>query len=224
MSLAYGLEAGTGTRAWEVGRQERVDLPQSKWGSHSKCLLLFILSVAADSLHLHGLQHTRLPCPSPSPGACSNSRTLSRCGYLTSLLPCLQSSLRLIQPSISYDTLYRGDDICRPLLLLPSIFPSIRVFSNESFHIRWPNYWSFSFSISSSNEYSGLISFRIDSLDLPAVEGTFRRLLQCHSSKASILGCSAFFKGPTLSSIHYYWKNHSFDSMDLSWQSNVSAF
>ena len=81
-----------------------------------------------------------------------------------------------------------------PLLLLPSIFPSIRVFSNESvLCIRWPKYWSFSFSISPSNEYSGLISFRIDWFDLLAVQGTLRSLLQHHSSKASILWCSAFF-------------------------------
>ena len=82
---------------------------------------------------------------------------------------------------------------CRPLPLLPSIFPSIRVFSNESvLHIRWPKYWSFSSSISPSNEYSGLISFRIDRLDLLAVQGTLKSL-QHHSSKASILWCSAFF-------------------------------
>ena len=84
--------------------------------------------------------------------------------------------------------------LCRPLLLLPSIIPSIRVFSNESvLHIRWPKYWSFSFSISLSNEYSGLISFRMDWLDLLAVQGTLKSLLQHHSSKASILQCSAFF-------------------------------
>ena len=84
--------------------------------------------------------------------------------------------------------------LCHPFLLLPSIFPSIRVFSNESgLHIRWPKYWSFSFSISPSNEYSGLISFRIDWLDLLAVQGTLKSLLQHHSSKASILQCSAFF-------------------------------
>ena len=82
----------------------------------------------------------------------------------------------------------------RPLLLLPSIFPSIRVFSNESaLCIRWPKYWSFSFSISSSNEHPGLISFRIDSLDLLVVQGTLKSLLQHYSSKASILQCSAFF-------------------------------
>ena len=84
--------------------------------------------------------------------------------------------------------------LCRPLLLLPSIFPSIRVFSNElALHIRWPKYWSFSFNISPSNEHSGLISFRMDWLDLLAVQGTLKSLLQHHSSKASVLQCSAFF-------------------------------
>ena len=84
--------------------------------------------------------------------------------------------------------------LCHPLLLPPSIFPSVRVFSNESvLCIRWPKYWSFSFSISPSNEYSGLISFRMDWLDLPAVQGTLKNLLQHHSSKASILRHSAFF-------------------------------
>ena len=84
--------------------------------------------------------------------------------------------------------------LCRPFLLLPSIFPSIRVFPNKSaLHIRWPKFWSLSFSISPSNEYSGLISFRIDWWDLLAVQGTLKSLLQHHSSKASILWCSAFF-------------------------------
>ena len=84
--------------------------------------------------------------------------------------------------------------LCHPPLLLPSIFPSIRVFSNESArHIRWPKYWSFSFKISSTNEHPGLISFRMDWLDLLAVQGTLKSLLQHHSSKASILQCSAFF-------------------------------
>ena len=82
---------------------------------------------------------------------------------------------------------------CHPLLLLPSIFPRMRVFSNElALHIRWPKYWSFSFSISPSNQHSGLISFRMDWLDLLAVQGTFKSLLQHYSSKASILWCSAF--------------------------------
>ena len=84
--------------------------------------------------------------------------------------------------------------LCHPLLFLPSIFPNIRVFSNESvLHIRWPKYWSFSFSISPSNAYSGLISFSMDCLDLLAVQGTFKSLLLHHSPKASILWCSAFF-------------------------------
>ena len=85
--------------------------------------------------------------------------------------------------------------LCHPLLFLPSIFPSIRVFSNESvLHIRWPKYWSFSFNTSPSNEYSELISFRTDLFDLLAVQGTLKSLLQHHSSKASILWCSAFFR------------------------------
>ena len=117
----------------------------------------------------HELQHTWLPCPSPTPRACSNSCPLSRWCH-----PTISSS--------------------HPLLLLPSIFPSIRVFSNQSvLHIRWPKYWSFSFSIRPSNEYSELISFRMDWLDLLAVQGTFKSLLQHRSSKPSILQCSAFF-------------------------------
>ena len=116
--------------------------------------------------------------------------------------------------------------LCRPLLLLPSIFPSIRVFSNESIlHIRWPKYWSFDLSVSPSNEYTGLISLRISlRLDLLAVQGTLKSLLQHHSSKASILWCSAFF---TVQLSHPYMttgKNHSFDQADICWQSNVSAF
>ena len=90
--------------------------------------------------------------------------------------------------------------LCHPLLLLPSIFPSIRVFSNESvLHIRWPKYWSFSFSINPSSEYSGLISFRIDWFDLLAVQGTLKSLLQHHSSKASILWCLSLW---SISHIH----------------------
>ena len=100
--------------------------------------------------------------------------------------------------------------LCRPLLLLPSIPPSIKIFSNEStLRIRWPNYWSFSFNISSSNEHPGLI-FRVDWLDLLAVQGTLKNLLQHHSLKASILRRSAFFIVQH-SYIHDYWKNHSFD-------------
>ena len=123
----------------------------------------------SDSLQPHELQHASLPCPSPTPGAYSNSS-------IESVMP----SNHLI--------------LCHPFLLPLSIFPSIRDFSSESvLHIRWPKYWSFSFSISPSDEYSGLISCRMDWLDLLAVQGTLRSLLQHHSSKASILWYSAFF-------------------------------
>ena len=127
-------------------------------------------SVMSDSLRPHGLQHARLCCPPPSPGACSELMSTE------SVMPSNHLILR------------------HPLLLLPSIFPSIRVSSNESvFRIRWPKYWSFSFGISPSNEYSGLISFRMDWLDLLTVQGTRKSLLQHNSSKASILQHSAFF-------------------------------
>ena len=122
----------------------------------------------SNSLRSHVLQHGRLPCPSPTPRAYSNT------------------SIKSVMPSNHFI-------LCCPLLL-PSILPSIRVFSNEAvLHIRWPKYWSFSFSISPSNEYSGLISFRIDWFDLLSVHRTLKSLLQHHSSKASILQCSAFF-------------------------------
>ena len=122
---------------------------------------------------LTGSSHSQEPEASPS---ITNSQSLLKLTSIESVVP----SNRLI--------------LCRPLLLLSSVFPSIRVFSTESvLHIRWPKYWSFSFSISASNEYSELISFRMDWLDLLAVQGTLKSLLQHHSSKASILQCSAFF-------------------------------
>ena len=146
------------------------------------------LPIVFDSSGLHKLQHARPPCSSPSPGVCPSSCPLHQWCHTTIFI------------------------LCHPLLLLPSIFPSIRVFSNESaVHIRWPKYWSFSFSISPSNEYSGLISFKIDWLDILAVQGTLKSLLQHHSSKASILRLSAFFYSPTFTSIHDHWKNHSLD-------------
>ena len=113
--------------------------------------------------------------------------------------------------------------LCRPLLLLPSVFPSIRVFSSESVpSVRWPKYWSF--SISPSNEYSGLIFFRMDWLDLLAFQGTLKNLFQHPNSKASILWCSAFFM---VQLSHLYMstgKNQRFDYTDLCWQSSISAF
>ena len=135
-----------------------------------KVSVQFSHSVVSNSLRPHGLQHARLPCPSPAPEACSNSCPLNWWCH----------------PTISV--------LHRPLLLLPSVFPSIRVFSNESvLHIRWPKYWSFSFSINPSSEYSGLISFRINWLDLLAVQGTLKSLLQHHSSRTSVLRHSTFF-------------------------------
>ena len=120
-----------------------------------------------------------------------------------------QSSLRLMQMEsvMPSSHLILG----RPLLLLPPIPPSIRVFSNEStLLMRWPKYWRFSFNISPSNEHPGLISFRMDWLDLLAVQGILKSLLQHHGSKASILQCSAFFT-VQLSPIHDHWENHSLD-------------
>ena len=112
--------------------------------------------------------------------------------------------------------------LCRLLLLLPPIPPSIRVFSIEStLCIRWPKCWSFSFSISPSKEHPGLISFRMDCLDLLAVQGTLKSLLQHHSSKSSILRCSAFF---TVQLSHPYMTTGKTIALDLCWQSNVSAF
>ena len=112
--------------------------------------------------------------------------------------------------------------LCCPLLLPPSIFPSIRVFSNKlALYISWPKYWSFSFSISPSNEYSGLISFIIDWLDLLAVQGTLESLLQHQNLKASILWCSAFIMVQVSHPVLEYWKKHSFDYTNLCQQSDV---
>ena len=120
-----------------------------------------------------------------------------------------RSSLKLM--SIESVMLSSPLILCRPLLLLPPIPPSIRIFSNEStIRMRWPKYWSFSFSIIPFKEHLGLISFRMDRLDLLAVQGTLKSLLQHHSSKVSILRCSAFLT-ETLTSIHDHWKNHSLD-------------
>ena len=127
------------------------------------------------------LSHVRLSA-TPRTAACQSSLFITNSQNLFKLM-----SIVSVMPSNHLI-------LCRPLLLLPSIFPSIRVFSNESvLHIRWPNYWSFSFNISPSNEHPGLFSFRMEWLDLLAVQGTLKSLLLCHSSKASILWCLAFF-------------------------------
>ena len=140
----------------------------------------FSRSVMFDCLQPHGLHHARLPCPSLTPRDCSNSCPLSWWCH-----PTISSSV------VPFS------------LFLSSIFSNIKVFSSESaIHIRWSKYWSFSFSISPSNECSGLISFRMDWLDLLEVQGTLKCLLQHHSSKASILWCSAFF----IVQLSYPWK------------------
>ena len=136
----------------------------------------------ADSLWPHELQHARPPCPSPTPGVHPNSCALNRWCH----------------PAISS---------CRPLLLLLSIPPSIRVFSNEStLRMRWPKYWNFSFSIIPSKKHPGLISFRMDRLNLLAVQGTFKSLLQHHSLKASILQCSVFFTVQMFLKMQWLWR------------------
>ena len=138
------------------------------WFKHKGLGQFSSAAQSCPTLQFHGLQHTRLPYPSPIPRAFSNSCSLSQWCH----------------PII----------FCHPLLPLPSIFHSINVFSNESLlSIRWPEFWSFSFSISPSSEYSGLISFRMDLLDLLAVQEAFKSLLQHHSSNASIFQHSAFF-------------------------------
>ena len=171
------------------------------WSELAYTYVQFSRSGVSDSLWPHGLQHTRLPYPSPTPSDYSNSCPANQWCH-----PTISSSVH-------------------PLLLLPSVFPSIRVFSIESvLCIRWPKYWSFSFSISPSDEYSGLISFRMDCFDLLAVQGTLKSLLQHHSSKASTLWWSAFFM---VQLSHLYMttgKAIAFDYMGLCQQSDVSTF
>ena len=151
-----------------------------------KISVQFSRSVVSDALRPHESQHARPP-----------SITVSRSSLRLTSIESVMPSSHLI--------------LSCPLLLLPPIPPSIRLFPNEStLRMRWPKYWSFSLSIIPSKEIPGLISFRMDGLDLLAVQGTFRSLLQHHSSKASILRC-CFLHSPTLTSIHDHWKNHSLD-------------
>ena len=157
--------------------------------------LLFIFQLFL-ALWPYGLQHARLPCPSPSPSVCS------------------LMSIELVMPSNHLI-------LCQPLLLLPSIYPSIRVFSNESaLRIRWPKYWNLSFSINPSSEYSGLISFRIDWLELFAAQETLKSLLKHHILKASIIQCSAFF----IAQLSHLYMTTAKTITLTCWQSNVSVF
>ena len=142
----------------------------------------------SDFLQPHRLQHARPPL------SIANSQSLLNLMSIKSMMP----SKHLI--------------LCRPLFLLPSSFPTVRVSSNESvLRIRWPKYWSFSFRNSPWNEYSGLVSFRIDSFDLLAVQGTLKSLLQYQQFKIINSSALSFLYSPTLTSVHDYWKNHSFD-------------
>ena len=147
---------------------------------------------------VQSLSHVRL-FVTPCTAACQASLSIANCQS-----PPKPMSIESVMPSNHLI-------LCRPLLLLSSIFSSIRVFSNESaLHIKWPKYWSFSFNISPSSEHPGLIAFRMDWFNFLAVQGTLKSLLQHHSSNASILLCSAFFS-LTLTSIHDYWKNQRLD-------------
>ena len=184
----------------------------------------FSRSVMSNSLRPHESQHARPPCISPFPGVHSNSCPSSRWCHpaiSSSVVPFSSNSRNSLKLTSIKSVMPSSHLIlCHPLLLLPPIPPNIRVFSNEStLRMRWPKYWSFSFSNIPSNEHPGLISFRMDRLDLLAVQGTLKSLLQHHSSKASILRRTAFFTVGLWrhmyvyihTSVHDHWKNHSLD-------------
>ena len=165
------------------------------------CVILLAVVIqspsCSDSLQSHELQHARLLCPSLFPGVCSNSCPLSHWCH-----PTISSSFAP--------------------LLLPSVFPNIRIFSKVSaLRTKWPEFWSIGFSISPSNEYSGLIAFRIDWFDLLAVRGTLESL---PVPQFKSISSSALLHAPAVTSVQDYWENHSFDCMDLCRQSDVSAF
>ena len=173
-----------------------------QWNSFSKQTIpqfCQILTFWSKFSLVQSLSHVR---PFVTPGTAAHQASLSSTSF--------RSSPRLM--SIESVTTSNHLILCRPLLLLPPIPPSIRVFSNESaLHIRWPKYWSFNFNISPSNEQPQLISFRMDWLDLLAVQGTLKSLFQHHSSKALILRCSAFFTVQLSHPMHDHRKNHSLD-------------
>ena len=211
---------------------------------HPQTSVQFSCSVVSDSLQPQGLQPSRLLCPWDFPGKSTGVGCYCLLwwrGSVQSLIPARlfatpwtaahQDSLSITNSQsllklMSIELVMPSNHLilCHPLLPL-SIFPSIRVFSNESvLHISWPQDWSFSFSTRTYNVYSGLISFRMDWLNLLTVQGTLMSLLQHHSSKASILWCSAFFMVQLSHPYMTTSKNHSSDYMYLCWQSNISAF
>ena len=168
----------------------------SFWGED----FFLVLQFNSDSSWPHESQHARPSCPSLTPEVYSHWRPSSPWCH-----PAISSS-------------------CWSLLL-PPVPPSIRVFSSELILCMWwPKHWSFTFSISPSNEYLGLTCFQMDWLDLLVVQRTLKSLLQHHSSKSINFSALSFLHSPTLTSIHDHWKNHSLDQTDLCWQSNVSAF
>ena len=180
-SLLVEIENGTDTleESWTVSYKTKYTLIIRSSNSSPciypkklKTLVQLSSSVMSDYLWPYGLQHARLPCPLPATGACSDSCPLSWWCHPT-FSPCV----------VPFSFCFRS-------------LPASRSFPKSQFlSIRWPKYWSFGFSVSLSNEYSGLISFRMDGLDLLAIQGTLKSLLQHHSSKASVLQCSAFFIG-----------------------------
>ena len=163
------------------------------------CEWFLLLLLSHVQIFVAGLQDARLPCPSTSPRACSNSSPLSRWCH-----PTISSS------NVPFSS-------CLQSFPASGSFPMSWLFASGGQR-------DFSFSICPSNEYSGLISFRIDWFDLLSVQVTLKSHPQHHGSKASVLQCLAFFMVPTLTSIHDYWINHSFDYTDICWQRNVSAF
>ena len=192
------------------------------WGGSALYFLYSVILISQTDyfsfciwLHFNSIQSLSriLLFATPWTAACQTSLSITNCWSLPKPM-----SIESVMPSNHLI-------FCHPLLLLSPIPPSIRVFSNESaLRIRWPKYWSFSFNISPSNEHPGLISFSMDRLDFLAVQGTLKSLFQHHSSKASILQCSAVF---IVQLSHPYMttrKIHSLDWTDLCWQNNVSAF
>ena len=182
------------------------------WFLYKKAQSNFLLTILREPCVVQSLNHVWLFV---SPWTAAHHASLSLTASQS--LPKLMSSESMM--------LSNHRILCHPLLLLSSVFPNIRVFSSESaLCIGCHKYWSFSFSISPSSEYSGLISFRIDWFDLLAVQGTLKSLFQHHNFKTSILQCSTFFYEPTLTSVQDYWKNHSFDYMYLCGENDVLAF
>ena len=206
--------AGRWQSRTEVGKSEEVSLTSkprkpSMTSCWSGALKRMFLDLQKGMLFSHSVVSNSAP---PWTAACQASLSFTISQILLKLI-----SMESVMPSNHLI-------FSCPLLLLPSIFPSIRVFSNElALRIRWPKYRSFNFTIRPSNDHSELISFRINWCDLLAVQGTFNRLLQHHSSSINSLAFRLLY-GPTLTSIHDYWKNHSFDYTDLCQQINVSSF